>query len=641
MSFQEKPTLGPIKRLILCVDGSEYDANGKLDNSNTSNVYRLKSAVATSTCYSALDQPISQNVKYHRAIGDGQDLFGRLKSRVSAAIIEQQIKDLVKEICQVEHDELFFYGFGRGAYIIRAVAAVMHHMGRPKNMREFDEVYKKALDLERALREDDSTNGPKIVSWLKRRCNPCAPIPFLGVFDTVKTVAEKHVFDLSCVQSVRNTRHALAFNEVRLPPELFKQPKPAEMDGRTFIQAWFVGAQQDLGGGSQHDGLSLYPLQWMILESIKAGLVFERDTKKANLMSLVFPQFAGGLPILGGEESIEWQLSYKNGLRVSMFDLQSVHGEKSSDEDHALRINAGSVIYNRQRSSFSAGRLIGWSEAPFCTIIHPSMYCVLDRHSRFYEQSILKHRKRDLADFQERCIEDTEGVQPWLEGLSLQASGVKAFRILVCGKTGVGKSTLINKVFGVEMTEESTSYSQGTHDINKAFESPNHPGLLIHDSRGWQAGSDKELDLIAKFLRHRAFQKDPAESLHVIWFCVDSDVSRIEEADKRTFETIAQFSHHVPVFVIGTKKDKLAAFHKMQLLDQYMQKTGDYPEANRLANLEADQMAEQQFQELRKQLSQIQHYKADGFSCISKGEYFFRTYQVELCFGIILLVRSE
>lgn len=83
------------------------------------------------------------------------------------------------------------------------------------------------------------------------------------------------------------------------------------------------------------------------------------------------------------------------------------------------------------------------------------MYCILDRNPRFYEQSLFKHRKRDLADFQEICMADTETVQPWLDGLQLQASGVKAFRILVCGKTGVGKSTLINKVFGVEMVSHA------------------------------------------------------------------------------------------------------------------------------------------------------------------------------------------
>lgn len=70
----------------------------------------------------------------------------------------------------------------------------------------------------------------------------------------------------------------------------------------------------------------------------------------------------------------------------------------------------------------------------------------------------------------------------------------------------------------LNQTEESNSYAQGVHDINTAFESPNHPGLLIHDSRGWQAGSDQELELIAQFLRHRAFQKEPSEALHVIWY---------------------------------------------------------------------------------------------------------------------------
>jgi GTP-binding protein EngB required for normal cell division len=97
-------------------------------------------------------------------------------------------------------------------------------------------------------------------------------------------------------------------------------------------------------------------------------------------------------------------------------------------------------------------------------------------------------------------------------------------------------------------------------------------------------------------------------------------VSRIEEADKKTFETIAQFSHDVPVFIVGTKKDKLVGYRKMQLLEEYMSKTDDYQTALRLANEQANQSAEDQFAQLRDQLSQIKHYKADGYCCLSKSK---------------------
>jgi hypothetical protein len=151
------------------------------------------------------------------------------------------------------------------------------------------------------------------------------------------------------------------------------------------------------------------------------------------------------------------------------------------------------------------------------------LFCVLDRYPRHLDLPNFLPLKAKISRFQDNCFDDDEdSLAPWLRDMQLQASGVKAFRILVCGKTGVGKSTLINRVFGVEMTSESDSYDQGVHDINVAFESPKHPGLLIHDSRGWQAGSDTELDLIAKFLRYRAFQQDPAEALHVIWYVLAS-----------------------------------------------------------------------------------------------------------------------
>ncbi|KEF53777.1 uncharacterized protein A1O9_10178 [Exophiala aquamarina CBS 119918] len=576
----------------------------------------------------------------------------RLKTKVTSPFYEQQIKEIVKTICgtlENASDELFLYGFGRGAFIVRAVTGVLHTMQLPTRaaMKNFDVIYKAGIDCLKARREDDNLNGPKMLEFLSAHTTLFPRIRFVGVFDTIGYTAEGNMHDLSMVSSIDNMRHAIGINETRsqMNPILIDNPSPEEMRQSTLIQAWFIGGNQDLGGGSFEDGLSLYPLQWMILESMKAGLVLRFEEPKAdgppmpNPLALSFPHFAGDVPKFNGDEAIEWRISYTNDISISLYDLQSVHGLSTAakDQAHGIRISHTSNLYNTQRKIFGSKTLInaksaplegliGWNDqgekrSAYGTIIHPSVYCLLDRHPSLYEQARFKSLKAELSDFRDNCLrQEGETLPPWLEGMELQASGVKAFRILVCGKTGVGKSTLINKVFGLEMTDESTSYQQGVHDINKAFESPNHPGLLLHDSRGWQAGSDTELDLIAKFLRHRAFQKDPAQALHVIWFCVDSDVSRIEEADKRTFATIAQYSNHVPVFIIGTKKDKMVAYRKMKLLEQYMEKTNDFKESNRLATEEASQQADDQFMVLRDELSRLPHYKADGYCCLSKDD---------------------
>ncbi|KIX00191.1 uncharacterized protein Z518_10329 [Rhinocladiella mackenziei CBS 650.93] len=643
-----------VKRLVVCVDAEEVSADGTLGYGNTSNIFRLKSIIPTAICYDAQGREVEQIVRYCRAVQDGPSLVEKLKGRSSSPYYEQQIKDIVKEACETLEeptDELFLYGYGRGAFIVRAVAGILGTMRLPKrtSLRHFDTLYKSTLDVFRARHEDDNRNGPRIIEFLTSHTTLPPQIQFVGAFDTVKYTAEGSMHDLSLVGSIRNMRHALALNETRaqLNPEIIQVPASQEMQGRSLVQAWFMGSHQDIGGGARHDGLSLYPLQWMIVESVRAGLIIQsggEEKKKTEApLALAFPQYAGDIPKLDGDEKIEWRIRFTNGIQISLYDLQSLHGG-SSDEDqtHTVHINSSNMIYNSQRKVFGAKELIGWCDtASYGTIIHPSVFCLLDRYPRFYEQSRFKSMKKNLADYRDRCLQGEEGrLPPWLEGLQLQESGVKAFRILVCGKTGVGKSTLINKIFGVEMvissqmmastkrfaaddavqTEESNSYKQGDHNINQAFESPNHPGLMIHDSRGWQAGSDKELELIAKFLRHRAFQRDPAEALHVIWFCVDSDVSRIEDADKRTFETIAQFSHNVPVFVVGTKKDKLIAYRKIKLLEKYMEQTNNYQESSRLANEEASKLADEQFMALRDELSQIKHYKADGYCCLSKDD---------------------
>jgi hypothetical protein len=70
----------------------------------------------------------------------------------------------------------------------------------------------------------------------------------------------------------------------------------------------------------------------------------------------------------------------------------------------------------------------------------------------------------------------------------------------------------------INQTEESEDLNQGVHNIDDPFESPMHPGLIIHDSRGYQSGSTDELRLIEKFVKKRSSKAEPTERLHAIWY---------------------------------------------------------------------------------------------------------------------------
>jgi hypothetical protein len=102
--------------------------------------------------------------------------------------------------------------------------------------------------------------------------------------DTVKAFNDDYVYDVSLVNSADNFRHALAMNEQRtsFKPEIWTLNK-VDANGqkiippKSFLQGWFLGTHADIGGANQHDGLSLYPLQWMLCEACEVGLVLGND----------------------------------------------------------------------------------------------------------------------------------------------------------------------------------------------------------------------------------------------------------------------------------------------------------------------------------------------------------------------------
>ena len=107
---------------------------------------------------------------------------------------------------------------------------------------------------------------------------PAPRIQFVGVFDTVKAVHDDDLYDITLNTSTHHLRHALALHENRkhMEPEtifpLNRSKQDALPPDRSFLQAWFAGVHIDIGGSAAKAGLSLLPLQWMLLESQSKGL---------------------------------------------------------------------------------------------------------------------------------------------------------------------------------------------------------------------------------------------------------------------------------------------------------------------------------------------------------------------------------
>ena len=60
---------------------------------------------------------------------------------------------------------------------------------------------------------------------------------------------------------------------------------------------------------------------------------------------------------------------------------------------------------------------------------------------------------------------------------------------------------------------------RGGHDIDNQMIFKSNPGFIFHDSRGFEAGGDRELKLVLQFIQQRSKATNVNEQLHAIW-CV-------------------------------------------------------------------------------------------------------------------------
>lgn len=120
--------------------------------------------------------------------------------------------------------------------------------------------------------------------------------------------------------------------------------------------------------------------------------------------------------------------------------------------------------------------------------------------------------------------------------------------ILIAGKTGVGKSTLINSVFQGNMAEtgQGKPVTQTTKEITKEG-----IPVSIFDTRGLETKEYREIiNELKTFVSQRRNETDVNRQIHVAWVCITEDSRRVEDAE---IELVDMLSEYVPVIGIITK----------------------------------------------------------------------------------------
>jgi uncharacterized protein (DUF2235 family) len=266
------------KNIIICIDGTNNEFC--LDNTNVVKLFQC------------LEAPSADQVAYYTT---GVGTFTATPTLTRTARVFQKVMGLAfglgltRSIQECYHflmaqyqegDRIYLFGFSRGAYAVRALAALIHRCGllRPEHTNM----------ISSAIHFYKHRAGNTLVGeFTKTFSRPC-PIHFLGAWDTVSSVG--WVWNPLILPytrenpSVKTMRHAVAIDERRA---FFRQNLWKGSENQDFKEVWFAGVHSDVGGGYPKDqsGLALLALEWMLMEAKDHELMID-SAKAATMLSV-------------------------------------------------------------------------------------------------------------------------------------------------------------------------------------------------------------------------------------------------------------------------------------------------------------------------------------------------------------------
>jgi uncharacterized protein (DUF2235 family) len=219
--------------------------------------------------------------------------------------------DYQKDGVESDSDEIFAFGFSRGAFTIRVVVGLVADQGLVVYATE-GELETKAKAAYREYRSQHFKTRFGIerpFRWFRnlfvlgkhdKDQRPVEKLDFLGLWDTVAAYGlpidemargvSRYLFPLELPDRRLNKKvvracHALSLDDERTTfhPVLWDETNelPPSGDGwdtsaERITQVWFAGVHSNVGGGYPDDSLAYVPLTWMMSEAEAHGLQFKQ-----------------------------------------------------------------------------------------------------------------------------------------------------------------------------------------------------------------------------------------------------------------------------------------------------------------------------------------------------------------------------
>ncbi|QRW01329.1 hypothetical protein RhiLY_00326 [Ceratobasidium sp. AG-Ba] len=218
-------------------------------------------------CFVCTEDGVIQVVLYQSGVGVPDNFEGdnsHRRAKALGAAVASKIRDTYNFIVQnySPGDQIYLFGFSRGAYTVRKVAGLLDGLGI-LSKPEMSFFFRHWLSLYKGDGSEIGSvrNGPSINDI----------VDILGFQDT------------SLPNCVKQARHAISYHEER--NEMRCTPFKPEDTEKRLVQVWFPGVHRDVGGGYPEHQIADLSLLWMAGELEELGVKIDKEYLNTRLSS--------------------------------------------------------------------------------------------------------------------------------------------------------------------------------------------------------------------------------------------------------------------------------------------------------------------------------------------------------------------